>query len=92
MISRFVDDCFIRYPSEHRIVVDLQQDNVASWKALEAAGFRRGWAGDLESSDPSDQRTQLHLSFRPRRALTIAPCCRKGARYCSRCPTTVYMR
>jgi len=55
MISRFVDDCFIRYPSEHRIVVDLQQENVASWKALEAAGFRRAWAGDLESSDPSDQ-------------------------------------
>jgi aminoglycoside 6'-N-acetyltransferase len=55
MISRFVDSCFLHYPSEDRIVVGLQQDNVASWKALQAAGFRRAWAGDLESSDPSDQ-------------------------------------
>jgi aminoglycoside 6'-N-acetyltransferase len=55
MISRFVAECFGRYPAENRIVVGLQQDNVASWKALEASGFRRVWAGDLESSDPSDQ-------------------------------------
>ena len=50
MIARFADECLGRYPSECRIVVDLQQDNVASWKALEAAGFRRAWAGD--SSQP----------------------------------------
>jgi len=55
MISRFADGCFARYPPERRIVVDLQQDNVASWKALEAAGFRRVWAGDLESTAPSDE-------------------------------------
>jgi len=55
MISRFVDGCFARYPSECRIVVGLQQVNVASWKALEAAGFRRAWAGELESTDPSDE-------------------------------------
>ena len=54
MISRFADECFARYPSERRIVVGLQQDNVASWKALEAAGFRRAWAGDLDSTDPGD--------------------------------------
>ncbi len=55
MIASFVDECWRRYPSEDRIVVAVQQDNVASWKALEGAGFRRAWAGDLESSDPSDQ-------------------------------------
>jgi len=55
MIARFVDECFARYPSERRMVVDLQQDNVASWRALEGAGFRRAWAGDLESTDPSDE-------------------------------------
>ncbi len=55
MISRFADGCFARYPSESRIVVCLQQDNEASWKALEAAGFRRAWAGDLGSTDPSDE-------------------------------------
>ena len=54
MISRFVHGCFARHPSESRIVVCLQQDNEASWKALEAAGFRRAWAGDIESTHPSD--------------------------------------
>ncbi len=55
MIALFAGECWSRYPSQDRIVVAVQQDNVASWKALEAAGFRRVWAGDLESSDPSDQ-------------------------------------
>jgi len=54
VIARFAAGCFARYPSECRIVVDLQQANVASWKALEAAGFRRAWAGDLDGTDPSD--------------------------------------
>ena len=55
MISGFAAECWSRHPSEDRIVVALQQDNVASWKALEAAGFRRAWEGDIESSDPSDR-------------------------------------
>jgi aminoglycoside 6'-N-acetyltransferase len=36
------------------IVVTVQQANVASWRALERAGFRRVWAGELDSPDPSD--------------------------------------
>ena len=55
MIARFADGCCARYPSECRIVVGMQQDNVASWKALEAAGFRRAWAGDL-GVDRSERR------------------------------------
>lgn len=55
VISAFVDECWERYPSEHRIVVAMQQDNAASWKALEACGFRRVWEGRLESSGPSDE-------------------------------------
>ena len=55
LISEFVDASWNRYPSADGITVALQQDNIASWKALEAAGFRRVWAGDLVSSDPSDQ-------------------------------------
>ena len=55
VISRFAEACLLRHPAERRIVVGLQQDNVASWRALEAAGFRRAWAGELESSDPSDE-------------------------------------
>jgi hypothetical protein len=37
------------------MIVALQQGNIASWKALEAVGFRRVWGGELVSSDPSDQ-------------------------------------
>ncbi len=55
MISEFVLDSWRNYPSEDRVVVALQQENIASWKALEASGFQRVWAGELESSDPSDR-------------------------------------
>ena len=55
LIPRFVDASWKRYPSANRIAVALQQENIASWKALEAAGFRRAWAGDLLSCDPSDR-------------------------------------
>jgi aminoglycoside 6'-N-acetyltransferase len=55
LISQFVDASWNRYPSAERIVVALQQENIGSWKALEATGFRRVWEGDLASSDPSDQ-------------------------------------
>ena len=55
MISRFADACWIRHPSADQITVALQQENVASWRALEAAGFRRVWSGDIDSPDPSDR-------------------------------------
>jgi aminoglycoside 6'-N-acetyltransferase len=55
LISDFVGASWKRYPSAERIVVALQQENIASWRALEASRFRRLWKGDLVSSDPSDQ-------------------------------------
>jgi aminoglycoside 6'-N-acetyltransferase len=55
LISQFVGASWNRYPSANRIVVALQQENIASWRALEASGFRRVWQGDLVSADPSDQ-------------------------------------
>jgi aminoglycoside 6'-N-acetyltransferase len=55
LISQFVHASWNRYPSAERIVVALQQENIASWRALEASGFRRVWKGDLVSSDPSDR-------------------------------------
>jgi aminoglycoside 6'-N-acetyltransferase len=55
MIAEFATACWKRYPSADRITVAVQQDNLASWKALEASGFRRVWAGHLESDDPSDE-------------------------------------
>ena len=54
LISRFAEACWDRYPSAVQITVCLQQDNLASWRALKASGFRRVWSGIMESSDPSD--------------------------------------
>jgi aminoglycoside 6'-N-acetyltransferase len=42
-------------PAVQSIVVTVQQPNVASWRALEKAGFRRVWSGRLDSPDPSDE-------------------------------------
>lgn len=55
MISQFAESCWNRYPLADQIVVALQQENVASGRAIEAAGFRRVWSGTIESSDPSDR-------------------------------------
>jgi aminoglycoside 6'-N-acetyltransferase len=55
IICQFVATCWERYPSEGEVVVAVQQENRASWRALETSGFRRLWEGDIESSDPSDE-------------------------------------
>jgi aminoglycoside 6'-N-acetyltransferase len=55
MIAQFVSSSWNRYPAAEHIVVALQQENIASWRALAASGFQRVWEGDLESSDPSDR-------------------------------------
>jgi aminoglycoside 6'-N-acetyltransferase len=54
VIGDFAEDTFARYPSAPTIAAAPQQDNVASWRALEKAGFERLWAGQLNSDDPSD--------------------------------------
>lgn len=41
-------------PEVDQIVAAPQQANVASWRALERAGFSRLWAGQLDSDDPAD--------------------------------------
>ena len=43
-----------RYPDVRCVVAAPQQENVASWRALEKAGFTRAWSGVLDSDDPSD--------------------------------------
>jgi aminoglycoside 6'-N-acetyltransferase len=53
-IRQFTADSFARYPQADSVVVDVQQANIASWRALERAGFARFWAGQLDSDDPSD--------------------------------------
>jgi len=46
---------FERYPEADTALVAVGQRNVASWRALEKAGYRRCWAGELISDDPSDE-------------------------------------
>jgi aminoglycoside 6'-N-acetyltransferase len=53
-IRQFTAESFARYPETDSSVVDVQQANTASWRALERAGFTRFWAGELASDDPSD--------------------------------------
>jgi aminoglycoside 6'-N-acetyltransferase len=54
MIAAFVPLVFAWRPVDS-IVVTVQQANVASWRILEKAGFKRVWSGELNSPDPSDQ-------------------------------------
>jgi aminoglycoside 6'-N-acetyltransferase len=54
-ISRFVPEVFAAYPEVDLVVAVPQQANVASWRALEKAGFTRHWSGMLDSDDPSDE-------------------------------------
>jgi aminoglycoside 6'-N-acetyltransferase len=53
-IAAFSELVFDRYPEVPALVAAPQQANVASWRALERAGFRRTWAGQLDSDDPGD--------------------------------------
>jgi aminoglycoside 6'-N-acetyltransferase len=68
MIARFVDLTWSRYPHISAVIVGVQQENRASWRALEGAGFRRVAATTLNSEDPSDQGPSfLYLRPRPTR-------------------------
>jgi aminoglycoside 6'-N-acetyltransferase len=57
MASAFAAEIFAWRPVA-RIVVNVDQANPASWRILGKAGFRRSWAGELDSPDPSDQGEQ----------------------------------
>jgi aminoglycoside 6'-N-acetyltransferase len=67
MIAHFVDLPWDRHPDISTVVVAVDQGNVASWRALEGAGFLRAWAGEvLDSDDPSDEGpSYLYLRHRP---------------------------
>jgi aminoglycoside 6'-N-acetyltransferase len=54
VIAQFALETLARYPQVTTVVAAPQQDNMASWRALEKAGFKRLWAGQLDSDDPSD--------------------------------------
>jgi len=66
MIATLVDDCWVTYPDIHAIVVDVLQENRASWRALEHAGFHRIWNGTLNSDHPGHEGPSfLYLISRP---------------------------
>jgi aminoglycoside 6'-N-acetyltransferase len=54
-ITVFTRMAFHRYSAAALVAVAVSQHNIASWRALEKAGYRRCWAGELDSDDPSDQ-------------------------------------
>jgi aminoglycoside 6'-N-acetyltransferase len=65
-ITAFTRLAFARYRAVNLMAVDVSQDNTASWRALEKAGYLRCWAGELASDDPADQGPQyLYRLDRP---------------------------
>lgn len=54
-ITDFTRLALARYPAAGLVAAAVSQDNIASWRALEKAGYRRCWAGELASDDPSDE-------------------------------------
>ena len=62
-IAAFAADTLVRYPDVECVVAAPQQANVASWRALERAGFRRVWAGMLDSDDPADAGPAFVYTF-----------------------------
>jgi len=55
MIAAFVDRLWKDDPATPAIIVPVQADNRASWRALERAGFTRVATGDLEPDNPTDR-------------------------------------
>ena len=53
-ISAFTTMTLQRYRQADTVVAAPQQANVASWRALERAGYTRWWSGQLDSADPGD--------------------------------------
>ncbi len=54
MIATFATRLWDDYPDAPAIVVPVQADNRASWRALERAGFERIAEGELEPENPVD--------------------------------------
>jgi aminoglycoside 6'-N-acetyltransferase len=66
LIGQFLTDTWIRYPDIAAVVVNIDQANRRSWRAVEKVGFQRAWSGEIESDDPSDAGTNhIYVLFRP---------------------------
>ncbi|MGY1815557.1 GNAT family N-acetyltransferase [Blastococcus sp. SYSU D00820] len=65
MIAAAVAGCWARYPDARDVVVPVALGNVASWRALEKAGFERIAEGPLTPDNPIDPPD--HVVYRIRR-------------------------
>ena len=66
LISQFLTDTWIRYPDVAAVVVNIDQANRRSWRAVEKVGFQRAWSGEIVSDDPSDAGTNhIYVLSRP---------------------------
>jgi len=54
VVNAFTLATLDRHPEITCVAVAVQQDNRASWRALEKAGYDRVFTGMIRSSDPSD--------------------------------------
>ncbi|MBV9194227.1 MAG: GNAT family N-acetyltransferase [Solirubrobacterales bacterium] len=70
MITTFADLTWTAHPQARDIVVPVSTGNLASWRALEGAGFRRVAAGDLPPDNPRDPPE--HYVYRLRRPLEVS--------------------
>jgi aminoglycoside 6'-N-acetyltransferase len=62
IIRAVVADTWSSYPQCPAIIVPVVSGNIASWRALEKAGFRRVGEGDMEPDNPVDP--PLHIVSR----------------------------
>ncbi len=66
MLTAFVADSWTRYPEASAVLVPVAAGNVASWRALERAGFTRVAEGPLAPDNPADPPDHvLYLLRRP---------------------------
>lgn len=66
IIAEFIADTWQRYPEVPAIVVDIDQRNRRSWRALEKAGFERVYDGPIEDEEASDDgAVYVYLLSRP---------------------------
>lgn len=65
MIRAFVADLRDAHPEARRVVVPVHRDNVASWRALEKAGFVHAADGDLPPDNPADSPHHVVMVLTP---------------------------
>jgi aminoglycoside 6'-N-acetyltransferase len=69
LIDAFTTDTFARWPEVDTVSVAVLEENRRSWRALEKAGYRRIFKGEIDSDDPADEGVNV-VYVRNRPAIT----------------------